>query len=257
MKGLDRTVLKYIAMGSMLMDHIGYVFFIDGKTMLLAQLYTVFHAVGRLAFPLFMYLLVDGFFRTRSKEKFFLRLFIMAIVSEVPFDLLVNRTVLSFSRQNVMWTLLIVFGYMWAEEVFSKTCENRNIFSKAKWMMIVIRVFMAIVAVLAGIFFFVDYQRYGVLCGIIMYTYKKLSKTMPTVMYMPSEFFGFLIALIIMILIDEIEFFALPDLLLVWFYKGKALKKNPKWFGYAFYPGHLLILAGLRELIERGPDLFF
>ena len=66
MKGIDRTTIKQIAMLSMLLDHIGYVFF-HGINEGQNAIYITLHLVGRMAFPLFMFLLSDGFFRSRSR----------------------------------------------------------------------------------------------------------------------------------------------------------------------------------------------
>ena len=88
MKGINTFTLKCIAIISMLIDHIGMVLFPE-------QL--IFRMIGRLAFPIFAYVLVEGFFYTKNINKYLLRLGVFAIVSEVPFDLAYSGKWFSFT----------------------------------------------------------------------------------------------------------------------------------------------------------------
>lgn len=67
----------------------------------------VFHWIGRIAFPLFCFLLVQGFSYTKSKRKYALRLGIFALISEVPYDMAFNNCILSLRNNNVFFTLLV------------------------------------------------------------------------------------------------------------------------------------------------------
>lgn len=93
---LPAIVLKYLALFSMLSDHVYKAFHISSPAM------AVF---GRLAFPIFCYLSAVGFRKTRSRTKYLARLFICAMISEIPFDILWRRAVFDFSVQNVCFTL--------------------------------------------------------------------------------------------------------------------------------------------------------
>lgn len=101
-KGLSQEVLKLIACVSMLIDHIGYSFF---PTVLWLRY------IGRLAFPIYCFLLAEGAYYTRSPSRYALRLGIGAVLAEIPFDLLFFRT-LTLSHQNVMLTLLLGFAML-------------------------------------------------------------------------------------------------------------------------------------------------
>lgn len=101
-KGLSQEVLKLIACVSMLIDHIGYSFF---PTVLWLRY------IGRLAFPIYCFLLAEGVYYTRSPSRYALRLGIGAVLAEIPFDLLFFRT-LTLSHQNVMLTLLLGFAML-------------------------------------------------------------------------------------------------------------------------------------------------
>ena len=73
---LGRELLKWIAIVTMTIDHIGLILYPE---------YIVLRYIGRLAFPLFAYLLILGMESTRSVMKYFLRLFSFALISQTPF----------------------------------------------------------------------------------------------------------------------------------------------------------------------------
>ena len=77
-------VLKIIAMITMIIDHSGDVF-----NPLLHEKSLIFNAVGRIAFPLFAFMVVEGYTHTSNIKKYLLRLFIFALISEIPFYILV------------------------------------------------------------------------------------------------------------------------------------------------------------------------
>ncbi len=90
------NALKIIACVSMLIDHIGIVF-VDNNLFM--------RAVGRLAFPVFAFLLVQGLLRTSDVRRYLLRLGIFAVVSEMPFDLAMHDTIWYPGAQNIFFTL--------------------------------------------------------------------------------------------------------------------------------------------------------
>ena len=120
-KGLSGSTLKLIAIITMLIDHIGAAviarLLIAGQgSEMLYKIYYAMRAVGRVAFPIFCFLLVEGFFYTGSRKKYALRLFGFALLSEIPFDLAFSGKILEFGYQNVFFTLLVIitFGGMGA-----------------------------------------------------------------------------------------------------------------------------------------------
>lgn len=103
-KGLSQEMLKCIACVTMLVDHIGAVF-VPGYALRL---------LGRISFPIFCFLLVEGARHTRDPKRYALRLGIGALLSEIPYDLLF-RGGIDWHHQNVMVTLLIGLGViLWA-----------------------------------------------------------------------------------------------------------------------------------------------
>ena len=117
-KVLSGSALKVLACVSMFVDHFAIIYLIKfdwarmtlfsiiGRNFSVVQLMVMF---GRFAFPIFAFLLVNGFLHTKDRKRYGLNLFIFALLSEIPFNLLFNNA-LTFPKQNVMFTLLL--GYL-------------------------------------------------------------------------------------------------------------------------------------------------
>lgn len=101
-KGLPQEMLKLIACAAMLIDHVGAVFFPQN---------VILRIVGRLAYPIYAFLLVKGAEHTRSPGRYGLRLLIGALLSEMSFDWLFFGGI-TWQHQSVMVTLLIGFGML-------------------------------------------------------------------------------------------------------------------------------------------------
>ncbi|MEG1773614.1 MAG: TraX family protein, partial [Oscillospiraceae bacterium] len=108
-RGLSGFSLKLIALASMTVDHAGVVLFEQLEWM---------RMVGRLAFPIYAFLLVEGFVHTRHRGRYCLRLGMFALLSEWPFDLAVFGGA-DMRGQNVFFTLLLGVLMLWGCERFS------------------------------------------------------------------------------------------------------------------------------------------
>ena len=129
-KRLSGSVLKLLALVSMLIDHTAVAFLQGGSPALLRigghtlTLYRAMRFLGRLAFPLYCFLLVEGFCHTRDRRRYALRLGIFAVVSELPWNLFRAGT-LTCADQNVFFTLLLGFLGIWAAEAFMAVERGR------------------------------------------------------------------------------------------------------------------------------------
>ena len=110
--GLSAMTLKYIAMATMLVDHMGYVLF---------PWILWLRCVGRIAFPIFAFQIAEGCIRTHDRRRYALRLLLFAVLTEVPFDLAFNGQVLYLGYQNVLWTLLAGALVCWAADWAQRT----------------------------------------------------------------------------------------------------------------------------------------
>ena len=112
---LSSSGLKVIAVITMLIDHVASVFLKKNQILLLQiagkelTLYYLMRMIGRLAFPIFAFLLAEGFHYTSDRKKYGIRLFVFALISEIPWNL-EHTGKLFYSSQNVFFTLLL--GYL-------------------------------------------------------------------------------------------------------------------------------------------------
>ena len=96
LKVLSGAQLKYIAFLSMLIDHTNKALIypnLNGGR--LNTVSDIFDIIGRIAFPIFAFLLVEGFFKTRSRAKYLVTLLVFGVISEVPFDLFTTKQFLN------------------------------------------------------------------------------------------------------------------------------------------------------------------
>lgn len=204
--------LKMIAVITMLIDHIGAIFFQD---------YIIFRFIGRISFPIFCFLLVEGFFNTKDIKKYLLRLGMFALISEIPFDLLFSNSLLSFNSQNIFLELFI--------GILMLFCISRspNIFAK-------IGIALAFCAV--SFFSMADYGITGMAMMLTFYVCRKR--------YIPQ----IILVTLINYLHGFIQWFAVTAMIPIGLYNGKQGRKL-KYFFYIFYPAHLLILYIIRLVL--------
>ena len=235
------TALKTIACITMLVDHIGASCIeagiltpgLDAGTLSqdtlsaypLYRLDMVLRFTGRLAFPLFCFLLVEGFVHTHDVKKYVQRLFLFALISEVPFDLAFFRTPFALDHQNVYWTLALGVLAMAGLKRFEK--EN----GLPGWQGLVWAGGCAALALAAR----TDYNASGVIIICALYltrTNRKWQCLAGALLFM-------------------FELTAPLAFVLVWFYNGQRGACSPllKKAFYWFYPVHLLVLAMITNLM--------
>ena len=113
--GLSGSTLKIIAIITMLIDHIGATILwmeiiYNGDQ--LYGLYYLCRSIGRISFPIFCFLLVEGFMHTSDVKKYAVRLGIFALVSEIPFDLALGQQLIYAKHQDVFFGLVIALLVM-------------------------------------------------------------------------------------------------------------------------------------------------
>ena len=152
---LSAAALHIIAMALMLMDHLW-------ATLLPAQEWLT--CAGRLAFPIFAFMTVEGYFHTHDLKKYTLRLLLFALLSEVPFDLMYGGTWFYPVHQNVIWTLLLgLLGVHLMETVRKK---------QKLWVSLPVCAAVAAAGALLGTLGMTDYYGAGVLTVFAFYIFR-------------------------------------------------------------------------------------
>ncbi len=152
---ISAAALHILAMTLMLMDHLW-------ATLLPAQEWLT--CAGRLAFPIFAFMAVEGYFHTHSFQKYALRMLVFAVLSEIPFDLMYGGTWFYPVHQNVIWTLLLgLLGIRLTEAVRQKG---------KRWAFLLVFILVALAGMALGTLGMVDYYGAGVLTVLIFYIFR-------------------------------------------------------------------------------------
>ena len=238
--GITSAMLHVLAMVFMLCDHLwGTV--VPGNDWLTC--------IGRIAYPIFAFLIVEGYFHTRSLKKYVLRLLTAAVISEIPFNLAMGGSWFYPLHQNVLWTFLLSIGMIhWNEKVREKKLWQRFLVAGASLA----------VGALAGLFTMVDYYHAGVLTVLGFYFFRQWKwwgyvGQAVCLWYINLEILGGLVYEIPIgdtVVTLAQQGFALLALIPIWLYRGRQghHSKAFRYFCYLFYPAHLLLLGLLKML---------
>ncbi|HIR71165.1 MAG TPA: hypothetical protein IAA55_07775 [Candidatus Pullilachnospira gallistercoris] len=217
---IDRSVLKWIAVLTMVIDHVGAILFPDQIWM---------RVIGRVAFPVYAYCLAEGFRYTSDYRRYLGRLALFAILSEIPFDLAFYGVPFSFAHQNVFFTLTLGLILLWVLERFR---EQLLLCAGA----------FAVLCFLAQALH-MDYGAGGLLMVFAFYLAQQ--GTSPWIgwgIFVFINLFGYA---------GGVQWAAILALLPIGLYSGKAGKKKQRFF-YWIYPLHLLLLWVIEKYIRSG-----
>ena len=241
---LTAAVLHIIAMTLMLMDHLW-------ATLLPAREWLT--CAGRVAFPIFAFMAVEGYFHTRNFKKYILRMLLFAVLSEIPFDLMYGGTWFYPVHQNVLWTFLLSLLGVWLMEQVRKKGKT--------WMYLLVCVLVVPAGLVLGTLCMVDYYGVGILTVFVFYflhgrkwwcflgqlaaLYWLNVELLGGLMY-PVQLFGMQFELCQ-------QGLALLALIPIWLYRGRQgyHSKPFQYLCYAFYPVHMLLLVVVLNFINR------
>ena len=262
-KSLSGYHLKLIALITMFIDHIGAVFLwrvyaasyaitanmqlsdnIGDKIVvwvaknqdMVFTIYEWLRYIGRMAFPIYCFLLVEGFLHTRNVAKYAGRLTLFALISEIPFDLAISGRAWVYSSNNVFFTLVLGLLAIWCLSFVEKFYE---FWQEKEWEPILGR----ILTLSAGLIVIVGF---GAFAEMVLFTDYGLGGIVAiTVIYLlrGQRILAFAAAVLALTVITgDIEILAMFMLYPVMKYDGSR-GKSMKYVFYIFYPAHLLILA--------------
>lgn len=229
--GLSIYSLKLIALITMVIDHVGVVFAYS-----ILPYYEIFRGIGRISFPIYAFLIVEGFFHTSDRRKYATRLGVFALISEVPYDLAFEREFIDISSQNIFFTLLMGLLTIW----MLNSIDKGNIRYPEKLLnkigLVNLNSLARIIAMAGGcgIAYLLEfsYSYAGVFLIICFYVFYE---------HHVWKMFGN--AFFNIGLYGGLQSLGTISIIPIALYNGKPGKRNWKWFFYVAYPAHLLGLV--------------
>ncbi|MDO5455803.1 MAG: TraX family protein [Eubacteriales bacterium] len=279
---LDGKTIKIIAIVTMFIDHLTCCFLevattADGVSLMYVipygeELDSFGRMIGRCAFPVFCFMIVEGFIHTKSRGRYLVRLLIFAAVSQIPFKLIFYPDSLK-PHHDTIFTLLIGYLVIWGTDILSRFLleeeyhtvpvdpghagadpvrqaakrlfcrdqekagekkEGRNIPALIVFMILTALLFAggAQISYLTGC----DYRYGGVGTILLLYVFYRIRPL------------SLLLAWAWLTVYNQSEYMAITGFWLIWCYNGKRGRQN-KYFFYVFYPLHLLLLYLIRRQI--------
>ena len=226
-KGFNNNQLKIIAMVSMALDHIGLIFFPYIK---------IWRILGRLAFPIYAYMIAEGCRYTQNRKKYLGTMALMAFVFQLVYLLFMKSV-----YQGILVNFSLSIGAIFAIESFIK---NKNSF-KRRFALSILCIILFIQIVCPVIFkeygFAIDYGIWGFILPILVY-------------FMPDKYsraisVGILLIIMTWLSGKVIQWFSLLTIPLFLLYNEKRGSKKMKYVFYVFYPLHLVIIYAIAYLI--------
>ena len=214
---MSSFTLKIIALLSMLCDHLGYT--------ILGQ-FSFMNYIGRIAFPVFAFCITEGYVHTKNIKKYFLRLGILAIISQIPY-MLFESTFLNHINLNIIFTLIL--------GLFTILLYDK---SKNKLLGLILTILLGCFAQ----FFYFDYGWFGIAIIFIFYIFKD-NKPFMNLSFILATFANYYYMFLRTSRFEYIFiiFFACLSLIPINLYNGKK-GRNAKYLLYIFYPLHFIVL---------------
>ena len=233
--------LHIMAMAFMLCDHL-WGTIVPGNDWLTC--------IGRISFPIFAFLIVEGYFHTGNLKKYVCRILLFAILSEIPFNLAMGSRWFYPIHQNVLWSLLIALGLIhWNEKARA---------AGKIWMRILIVCVTVLLGYIVGLVTMVDFYHAGIMTVLVFYFFRQrkwwsYAGQAICLWYINIEMLGgfsYELQLFGQTYFLVRQSFALLALIPIWLYRGKQgyHSKTLQMVYYMFYPLHLLILGVIKIL---------
>ncbi len=221
-KYLSTSALKVIALLAMVVDHCGLVLYYWAYKFhgCPETVYTAMRYIGRISFPIYCFLLAEGFVHTKNVKKYALNVLTFAFISEIPFDYMLKYKPFTLECQNVMFTLFFGICAMYCAK---KTKEGKYIYLP-----------LGVIPFLLAHFLNTDYGAWGVSLMLLFYLLREY----------PAFMYGIASAVLFIKHIAA-TFAVLPIMM----YNGQRGKIRIKYFFYVFYPAHIIILCVIRYIV--------
>lgn len=229
--------LKILALVTMIIDHVGAVFFPQ---------YIFLRYIGRLSFPIYAFLVSEGFVHSHDRLKYFLRLFAFGLISEIPYDFLLYGGIFSTRSQNIMFELAL--------GVVMLSCVEK-VTQKGKYLFIIPSLAVILISELLGL----SYGIYGMVLILTAYIVREkgvkiqaLYSAGTTIIFKGMVDFSlpFIFGPLEVLSTNSTQCLAIMAALPIMMYNGQKGKKSFKWFFYIIYPAHLVLFILVRYIIK-------
>ncbi len=217
--GLTNNQLKIIAMASMLIDHVGYMFFPHHE---------IFRIIGRIAFPIFAYMIAEGCFYTKNRRKHLLLILLLGIGCQA-----VSTIATESLYQNILLTFSLSIATIFSIDMLLKKRNFKNILAVVLVVSAVVFLTLVAPAIWKNKGFEMDYGIWGVLLPVFVYFSPKKSIKI---------FFTILILAVRIFLVNTFQAYALLAVVFLILYNGERGKLKMKYVFYIFYPAHLALI---------------
>ena len=237
--GINRTMIKIIALITMTIDHIGLMLFPN---------YHIFRIIGRIAMPLFCYMIAEGAYHTHNRKKYLLSIFVIGFICFLVYLLFLKQfyfnILISFS-----FSLILIYSY----DNITESCKIKNKKSFILYLLLFITIF--IISCFLGFCdkitgnssIYMDYSIFPVFIPFLVYLGFK-NKWIRFLLF----FLGVLALYCYYEFVEHSpnhQMYSLISVLIIFFYSGKKGKFDFKSFFYLYYPLHLVVLYLIRLFI--------
>ena len=231
--GLTNNQLKIIAMVSMALDHIGLLFFPDED---------IFRILGRIAFPIFAYMIAEGCRYTKNRVKYLGIIAAMAVAFQVVYFVAMESL-----YQGILVTFSLAIITIFAIDGIFKFKKLWSVLASVAAILFVLAFLFVLPVLLKGTDFDIDYGLWGILLPVaVYYLPNRISRTVGIALLLLARAIHYTV---FPVALGTLQWFSLLSALLLALYNGERGKAKMKYVFYIFYPAHLVILYGLAMLI--------
>ena len=233
--------LHIMAMAFMLCDHL-WGTIVPGNDWLTC--------IGRISFPIFAFMIVEGYFHTGNLKKYAGRLLLFAVLSEIPFNLAMGSRLFYPIHQNVLWSFLISLGLI--------HCNEKARAAQKVWLRMLVGAATVLLGCVAGLATMVDFYHAGILTVLVFYFFRQRKwwcylGQLVCLWYINAEMlggFGYELSFGGTTFFLARQSLALLALIPIWLYRGRRgyHSRMLQYLNYGFYPIHLLILGLIKIL---------
>lgn len=236
-RNLTGNALKLIAAAAMVIDHVGLMFFPE-----VAEL----RILGRLALPIFAFMIAEGCRYTKSKVRYFLHIFCLAAICQAVYYVAQGSTYMCI-LVTFSLTILMIFALQGMQKAFAS--------SASLWRKLACTGAFAATVALSWILnrhLQIDYGFWGCMVGVFAALLHPVNEQSPRWMKQSWVHVLMLSLGLLILALDRggVQIFSLMAVPLLLMYSGKRGKLSMKYFFYIFYPAHLVILQGISWLIR-------